>query len=228
MVLHAERVGHGERHRGVAAVGHLDGLPHGRLGRRLLPEVALQVDDLRRGEVPVVEVDGAELGGHAQVGGHRPLGVLGDQDQAVAGDHLARHRRGRRRLEGDPDRPDVVGEGPPQAVVGDAAEEGGPSPERGHTGRGVGRRPARGLGGGSHAVVDGRRPHVVDEGHGPLDQVELAQVLVGGGGEDVDQRVADTGHVEARRRAGARPGRGVIGGGGEFCSEGRSEGTARR
>ena len=39
---------------GVVGVGHLDGLAHGRLGRGLLPQVALEVDHLRRGEVVVV------------------------------------------------------------------------------------------------------------------------------------------------------------------------------
>ena len=38
----------------------------------------------------------------------------------------------------------------PELVVGHPAEEGGPAAQGGHAGRGVGRRAARGLGGGPH------------------------------------------------------------------------------
>ncbi len=75
VVLDAERVGQAQRHRRVVAMGDLDGLAHGRLGRGLLPEVALEVGDLGRGQVALVKVDGPEVGGHAEVGGHGALGV---------------------------------------------------------------------------------------------------------------------------------------------------------
>ena len=136
----------------------VDGLAHCRLGGRLLPQIALQVDHLGGAEMAVVQVDGVELGGDPEVGGHRALGVLGDQDQAVAGDRLARNGRRRCRVEGHPDRADVVGERSAELVVRHPAEEGGAATQRGDPGRGVGRRPARRLGGLSHPVVDGGRP----------------------------------------------------------------------
>ena len=61
VVFDTEGVGQGEGYRRIAGVRQFDGLAHGRLGFGLLPQVALEVHNLYRREVAVVEVVGSEL-----------------------------------------------------------------------------------------------------------------------------------------------------------------------
>ena len=169
VALHAERVGQGQGHERVGGVGHLHGPAHGGLGRAQVPQVALEVHDLRPGHELLVEVLGPEGRGHPQVGGHRPLAVVGDEHQAPPrGPVVAGVRRRARPATSGPARPRrgmSWMKTSPSSSAATLPEEPDPAAERGHPGGGVGRRAARDLDGRPHGLVERGRPGQVDEGH---------------------------------------------------------------
>lgn len=83
------------------------------------------------------------------------------------------------RLELDPRGPQVLGVGPADLVVRHRTHEAGPTPELGDPGGGVGDRAPRDETGGTHELLDCVGRHQVDQGHGPLLQPDLGQLLGG-------------------------------------------------
>ena len=94
--LDAERVGEREGDRAVVVVGDGHGPTHRLLGRREVPQVALEIDDLGPGDQVGRYVVGGDGGRRAEVGGHRAFGVAAHEDEAPAG--AERRSRRRRRL----------------------------------------------------------------------------------------------------------------------------------
>ena len=166
------------------------------LGARLVPEVALEVRDLRARDQFRLDVLGAELGRRAEVGVERPLRIGGHDDQAPA---RGRPVRCRARDEADAGRADVVGEHAAELIVADPADEGRRTAERRDTDHRVGGGTTGDLRGRAHRLVQELRPIGVDQGHRAFDEPVLGQEVVGLVAEHVDQRVAETGDVERGR-----------------------------
>ena len=194
----AERVRQGQRHGALGGMRRRRGVAHRLLGGRHVPQVALEGDDGSAGD---------ERRGHSlwrqgrrgsQIGPHGAIGVFGDEDDAppraepVTGRRLAQVR-----LELDTGRPQVLGVGPTHLVIGDGPHEAGGTAQHGDPGRGVGHRPARDVPGRAHGVLDGVGGHQVDEGHRPLFQAEIGQLLHSCLLNHIEQWRSDRHHVES-------------------------------
>ena len=83
------------------------------------------------------------------------------------------------RLELDAGRAQVLGVGAAHLVVGHGPDEAGGAAELGDPGRGVGHRSARDEAGRAHELLHGVGGLQVDQGHRPLLQADLGQLLVG-------------------------------------------------
>ena len=81
----AERIRQGEGHAAPGGASDLARLLERRLGRRPVPHIALEIDDLRRLDQGLVNVRRREIGARAEVGVHRPLAVRRDVDEAASG-----------------------------------------------------------------------------------------------------------------------------------------------
>ena len=191
----AEGIRQAERHLAAGVMGDLGRLEEGRLGRRRIPEIALEVGHLGA-DPTLVDILGPQLDAGAEIGIHGALRVGGDEDQAARGRGIGGGDGG---LEGDAIGPDVVAEDAAQLVVADLADEGAAPAERGDPGHGVGGRAAGDLDPRAHGVVERRRPRGVDQGHGALDQSLFGQQVVIGIRQHVDDGVADSDDVEASR-----------------------------
>jgi len=96
----------------------------------------------------------------------------------------------------DTGRPQVLGIGPADFVIGHGSDEPGGAPQNGDPGRRVGDRAAGDETGVTHGLlhrVGGRQVH---ERHRPLLQTDPGQLLVGRQLNDVEQRRSDRHHVE--------------------------------
>ena len=98
---------------------------------------------------------------------------------------------------GHPGGPDIVAEHAAELVVGHLADEGGPAAQGGDPGRRIGGRAAGGLDRRPHLAVQAARPVGVDQRHGAFDKLLILQELIVGLGDDIDDRIADRGDVEA-------------------------------
>jgi hydroxymethylpyrimidine pyrophosphatase-like HAD family hydrolase len=175
------------------------GVTKGVLGVGLVPEVALQVEDLRVGEELGVEIVGPEVRGGAEVGVQGALCVGGDDDQAAARGHAVVRGSGGVL---DARSSQVVAEHCAELVLVHPADERGGAAERRHADhRARGRSPGH-LGRRAHRRVEVVGPLGVDELHrAPVEAVRDDEV-VGFVTEHVDEGVADPDDVEPRHATG--------------------------
>ena len=194
---HAERVRQRERHRALAGMRSGRGVAHGLLGRRHIPQIALEQHDGGSGDEGRRDPRRRQRRGGAQVGPHGAVGVLGDEHDAAPGAEPVRSRRlAQVRLELDAGRPQVLGVGPAHLVVGHRPHETGGAAEHGDPRRGVGHRSARDETGGAHELLYGVGGPEVDEGHRPLLEADLGQLPVRRQLNDVEQWRTDGHDVE--------------------------------
>ena len=194
MAVDTERVGQRERHPVAGVVRGAGGEAVRGLGVGLVPQVALEVQDLRGGHELVVDVGRAELSGRAEVRVHGALGVGGDDDEAATARLAARRGLG---PEVDTGGADVVAEDGTELVVGDTADVRAAATERRDPDQRVGGRATGDLDCGTHRRVQRLGPLGVDEGHRARCELLLGDELVGLVAEHVDERVADADDVEA-------------------------------
>ena len=178
-------------------MGRGRGVAHRLLGRRHVPQVALEEDDGGAGHEGRRDTLGRQRRGRPEIGPHGAVGVLGDEDDAAPGPEPVGGRRlAEVRLELDAGRPQVLGVGPAHLVVGHRADETGGAAQHGDPGGGVGHRPAGDETGVAHELLHRVGGRQVDQGHRPLFQADLGQLLVGRQLNDVEQRRSDGHHVE--------------------------------
>ena len=196
MAIHAEAVGEGEGHPRARRMRSTDGGADDVLGAGIVPEIALDVEHLRRCDERRIDVDGSQRGGDAEIGVHGALRVWGDEDETTgrAGGGFGTSER--LDVERHPCGPDVMGEDRTEFVVGDLPDEGHRSTERGDPGGGVGGRTARDLDGRRHVGVDAERPLGVDEFHRPLDHGVSVEEGILRMGEHVDDGHPDAHDVD--------------------------------
>ena len=176
-----------ERDPAVGGAGDLSGLLERLLGRRAVPHIALEIDDLGRLDQGLLDVRRREIGARAEVGVHGPLAVGRHIDEAAP---RARPVLGGRGRERDAGRANVVGEGRAERIALHLADIGGGDAERGDADDGVGGRAA-----GDHPRIDAGGVErlgavLVDEVHRALQHLLGAEIIVVGIGEKVDQRIA--------------------------------------
>ncbi len=182
----------------------------GFLGLGRIEQISLQIEDAAAGDRRPVHVGGAEPHGSAEERAHGALRVRGDQDEAPPG---GRPGGGPWGVVAHAGRAQVVTEDLSELIVAHLAHVVRAAAERRHAHHRVGRRAARDLDARAHRVVEGARPILVDEMHGPLHQaLPLDQALLRLA-QHVHQGVADAHHVELAAshgdacRARARPSR---------------------
>ena len=208
----AEGIGQRERDRPLGGVGGRRGVAHRLLGRRHVPQVALEQHDRGPGDEGRRDALGRHCGGGAEVGPHGAVGVVGDEDHAAAGAETVPGRRlAQVRLELDTRRPQVLGVGAADLVVGDGTDETGGAAQHGDSGRGVGHRPARDVTGRPHELLHGVGGRQVDQRHRPLLQADLGQLFLGRQLNHVEQRRTD-GHDIEIVAVGIIDGQGFLGG----------------
>src|ERR1700733_8811973 len=93
-----------------------------RFGRRSVPHVAFEIDDLRRFDQGLVDVHWRQIGARAEISVHRPLAVRRDIDEAAP---RARSLLGGQGRKSDAGRADVVREGCAERVLLHLADIGG-------------------------------------------------------------------------------------------------------
>ncbi len=92
--IDAERVRQRERHATAGVGGQGYRPPERMLGRRWIPQVALEVDHRRPRDQRRIDIVGAELGRCSEECVHRPLGVGRDDDEGLCGGRPTGRRRG--------------------------------------------------------------------------------------------------------------------------------------
>ena len=198
--IDAERVGQRQRHLAPVGVSHPGSATERLLCIVTVEQVALHVEHRARGDRLLVEVIGAQVLGDAEVGAHRALGVRRHDDDAPSRRRVVERGAGPER---DPDRVEIVGEHLTQAVVGDLAQVRRPATEAGQATHRVGRRTAAHLDRRSERLVQVPSAIDVDQSHRTLDQPMVAEELLVGVGDHVDQRIADADDVVASVGRGA-------------------------
>ena len=129
-----ESVRQRQRHLDPGLVRRDSGIAHGRFGTWLIPEIALEVHHLRRGDAVHVEILRPKLGRRAEKGLHRALGVWRDEDQASRRRHPLHQRCG---VVGDTSRADIVAEDLTELIGRNLADVGDAPAERCNSGRRV-------------------------------------------------------------------------------------------
>ena len=192
VAVDAERVGQRHRHLATRLVGETRGHPDRFLGARRVPQIALEIGDLRTGRLILLDILGSEFDAGAEIGVHRALAVRRHED------HRARRRRlgvQWSRVEGDALGADVVRVDLAEMVVRDLAEEGRASAKACDARCRVARRSAGCLDRRAHAAIEQLGPFAVDQVHRSLDDLVLAQEIVVAPGNDIDDRIADAQNV---------------------------------
>ena len=159
----------------------------GLLRRRRIPEIALQVGDLRRGHFLLLHQLGRKIDAGAEEGVHRALRIGCHEDQR------ARRRRafeGGGRIEIDP--------GTAELIIAHQADEGRRPAKLGDADQSVGRRAAGDLARRAHHGIEAFSPVAVDQRHDPLLQALAFKEGVVCAGEDIDDGIADAENVVAR------------------------------
>src|SRR3546814_6845526 len=87
----------------------------------LVTQIAFEIEDVGVGDQRLDDHRPVEQVAGAQKGVHRPLSVGGDEDQAARGRRPAAERR---RVVGDAERAQIVGENRAELVVGDLPDKG--------------------------------------------------------------------------------------------------------
>ena len=165
------------------------GVVEGLLGLRLVVEVAFEIRDLRGLDERRVDVGRAQADARAEERVHRALRVRGDEDEAARGrGTVARRRRSKRGSGGR----DVVPEGASEQVVADLADIGRPAAEGGDAGDRVGGGAARGFDRRTHVRVERLGPRLVDQHHRALGDAVPGEERIVGGGDDIDDGIADS------------------------------------
>ena len=195
----AERIAEGEADLTLMGVRHPRRVPERFFRLGPVVEVALHVQHLARSDGCFVDVAGAQQRRHTEVGVHRAFGVGGDDDDAPAGGGVAVGLAG---TELHAHRTQVVAEHPAEIVVAHLADVGRSPAEAGDADDRVGGRATAHLDGTAQCPIEVHRPVGVDQGHRPLHEFVVAEEPVVGVGDDVDQSVADTHHVELQRHVG--------------------------
>ncbi len=136
---------------------------------------------------------GSEARRGAEERAHRPLRVGRDQDEAASG---GRAGGGRRRVEADAGRAQVVGEDLAELVIPHLAHVMRTGAEGCHADDRVGGRAPGDLHPGAHRVVEVAGVGLVDEAHRPLGQAAADDQRVARVAQDVDERIADAEHVD--------------------------------
>ena len=129
MPIDAERIGKRQGHLPPGLGGDTCRLPEGGLGLGPVEQIALQIDDARRGDEFRIDLAATELRADAQERVHGALAVRRHQDEG-AGCRLAALGGGRRR-EGHAGGANVVAEHAAELVVGGLADEARLAAERG-------------------------------------------------------------------------------------------------
>jgi hypothetical protein len=115
------------------------GPSEGFLRRRRIPEIAFEIDDLRRRDHIGIDIGRRQVLAGAEVGVHRALAIRRHQDHRTrCGSPV--FEGGRRELHAD--RPDIMPEDVAKVVIRDLADEGRALAERGHAGRRIAGTPA--------------------------------------------------------------------------------------
>ena len=161
----------------------------------LVPQVALEVGDLRAGDQRGVDVVRAEQLADAEIGVHRALCVGCDDDEATTGRHTERARRAGER---DSGRLEVVAEHLAELVVGDLPDVGARPAERRDAGHRVRGGTSRLLDARPHRVVQVLRALRVDQGHRGLHEPVGVEERVVTIGQHVDEGISDADDVEER------------------------------
>ena len=189
----AEGVTEGERHAAAGIVGDPRGEAEGLLRRRWIEQVALQVEILRAADRVGIHIGHAEERRRSEVGVHRALAVLGDEDQATArGRTVGRERGG----VGDAGGVDVVVEHRTQLIVTHATQVVRGAAQRRDADRGVRTRPAARLDRHTHRPVQRFATLLVDEVHRPGNEALRRDEVGGLVADHVDECVADADDID--------------------------------
>ena len=176
-----------DKREGDAAVrraGDFAGLLERRLGRRAIPHIAFEIDDLRRLDQGLVDIRRREIGARAEVGVHRSLAVRSHIDEAAPRRRPVFGGRGR---ESDSGRADVGGECRAERVLFHLADIGGGDAERGDADDGVGGRPSGDQSRIDPGGVERLGAILVDQVHRALQHLLGAEIVVVRIGKQVDQ-----------------------------------------
>ncbi len=157
-----------------------------------IEQIAFQIGDNGPLDQGGVHVRGLQQVGSAEEGRHSALAVGGHIDQAACGGRAA--DQGRHAI-GHAGGADVMGEHLAQSVVRHFADIGRAAAQAGHARHRIGRRAARGLDARRHTAVQPLGLVLVDQHHAALGQTFVGQKVLGAGGDDVDNGVADGGDV---------------------------------
>ena len=193
--MHTEGIGEGQCDPAAGVMGGLDRLAEGGLAIGRVPEIALEIGDLGFCHQGGIDIIRPEADACAEIGRHGALGIRRHHDQAARGGRAI--GRGRR-VEGDPDRPDIMAEHFAQAVVAHPADEGRRAAEAGKPRHRVRRRTAGGFDAGLHLAVETVRLGIVDQGHGPFHQAGAVEEGLIRRGQNIDNGIANPQDIETR------------------------------
>lgn len=175
-------------------MGDLRRLEEGVLGVFGVPQIAFEIGDRGRRHRFRVDIARVQVLRGAEIGVERALAVGRNQDVAAAGGRAIDRRRGG---EGDARGTNVVRKDLPERVLLDLAHEGRARPEARRADNGVGGRAAGHLDGRSHLFVERLGLRFVDQRHAAFVHPMIDEEIVLGASDHINDRVADTEHVEA-------------------------------
>ena len=169
--------------------GETDGI----LGARRIPEIALEIGDLRVGNQRLVDVFRSEFDTGTQIGVHRTLAVGRGEDHRARGRRAA-DQRGSGIMHADGLHVGI--EHRAKRIVRHLADIGCARTERGRTGGSIAGGTAGGLGALVHSVIERFRTLCIDQVHRAFDDAVIVEEQVVAAGDDVHDGIADGQHIK--------------------------------